>query len=73
MILVDWIFTTAGEAFSMMSANEFDNWLTRAVFVSARAVTYMGEFVRLATANAAINPPPIDAATSARMAVERRN
>ena len=40
MMRVMLIFTTAGEAFSMMSANEFESWLTRCVFVSAaRAVT----------------------------------
>src|SRR5437868_6853910 len=67
------IFTTAGDAFSMMSANEFESWVTRCVFVSARAVTYTGALLCVATASAAIRPPPIEAASSVRMAVERRN
>src|SRR6266567_3444118 len=67
------IFTTAGEAFSIMSANELDSWLTRWVFVSARAVTDTGALVCDATAKAAIKPPPIEAATSPSRAVLRRN
>ncbi len=58
------IFTTAGEAFSIMSANEFESWLTCwwLVFVSARATTETGALAREATAKAAIRPPPIEAA-----------
>jgi hypothetical protein len=68
------IFTTAGDAFSIMSAKEFESWFTRCVFVSACADTIAtGEFVREATAKAAIRPPPTDAATSVNMAVVRRN
>src|SRR5690348_16880045 len=69
------IFTTAGDAFSIMSANELESWLTCwwLWLVSARATTEIGELAREATAKAAISPPPIEAATSARIAVVRRN
>jgi hypothetical protein len=67
------MLTTAGDAFSMMSAKEFESWLTRWVFVSARATTETGELLWVATARAAMSPPPIEAAISVRIAVERRN
>jgi hypothetical protein len=57
-----------------MSANEFDNcdmrWLS--LLVSARATTETGALL-CDTAKAAIKPPPIEAATSVKIAVVRRN
>src|SRR3954469_18777410 len=80
MTRVELIFTTAGEAFSIMSAKEFDNELifctvleSGRVLLSARATETTGTFSCVATANAAIRPPPTEAATSVRIAVERRN
>src|SRR6185312_11238855 len=69
------IFTTAGDAFSIMSANELESWLTCwwLGLVSAWATIDTGELAREATAKAATSPPPIEAATSARIAVVRRN
>jgi hypothetical protein len=69
------ILTMAGDAFSIMSAKELESWLARWVLglVSARATTETGALVREATAKAAISPPPIEAATSPRIAVVRRN
>lgn len=77
MIRVDEILTTAGVTWLMTSLKEMGN---RPLTVpetpdAAFAVKKTGDGAALcdATAKAAINPPPKDAATSVRIAVVRRN